>query len=81
VIAPYKHTPEPAARIAERDVLANFAERAIKLKLSHPKFNNLAKLELKEVRHLAIDQNIQDPFIPIDTVLSQDTHTLHVLTG
>ena len=81
VIDYYKQIQETAVSIAEIDVLANFAERAIKLKLSQPKFNNLAKLELKEVRHLAIEQNIDEPFIPNDTLLSKDANTLQIITG
>ncbi|MDE5031918.1 hypothetical protein, partial [Francisella tularensis] len=63
----YNQIQETAASIAVIDVLANFAERAIKLNLSQPKFNNLAKLELKQVRHLAIEHNIDEPFIPNHT--------------
>ncbi len=81
VIEYYNQIQQTAESIAQIDVLANFAERAIKLNLSKPSFNNTGKLTLKEVRHLAIEQNIDEPFIPNDTNLTRDTHTLEIITG
>ncbi|AXA34228.1 DNA mismatch repair protein MutS [Francisella adeliensis] len=77
----YTQIQETAESIAKVDVLANFAERAIKLNLTKPNFNASNKLELKEVRHLAIEQNIDEPFIPNDTSLSKDSHSLEIITG
>ncbi|QWU99002.1 DNA mismatch repair protein MutS [Francisella salimarina] len=81
VLEYYCQIQETAVSIAKIDVLANFAERAIKLNLNQPKFNKLGKLDIKEVRHLAIEQNIDEPFIPNDTLLTADTHTLEIITG
>ena len=81
VLGYYNQIQQTAENIAQIDVLANFAERAIKLNLNKPSFNNTGKLNLKEVRHLAIEQNIDEPFIPNDTTLSQKTHTLEIITG
>lgn len=67
----YSQIQQTAENIAQIDVLANFAERAIKLNLKQPSFNNHGKLELKEVRHLAIEQNIDEPFIPNNTSLTK----------
>ena len=81
VLEYYTQIQQTAENIAQIDVLANFAERAIKLNLSKPNFNDTGKLNLKEVRHLAIEQNIDEPFIPNDTNLTRDTHTLEIITG
>ena len=81
VLEYYTQIQQTAESIAKIDVLANFAERAIKLNLNKPRFNNTGKLNLKEVRHLAIEQNIDEPFIPNDTNLTRDTHTLEIITG
>lgn len=77
----YTQIQETAESVAKVDVLANFAERAIKLNLSKPTFNNSNRLDFKEVRHLAIEQNIDEPFIPNNTKLSKDTHNLEIITG
>ena len=81
VLEYYNQIQQTAENIAQVDVLANFAERTIKLSLTQPEFNITGKLELKEVRHLAIEQNIDEPFIPNDTNLCQDVHTLEIITG
>lgn len=81
VLEYYNQIQQTAESIAQIDVLANFAERAIKLNLKQPNFNNHGKLDLKEVRHLAIEQNIDEPFIPNNTSLTKDTHTLEIITG
>lgn len=81
VLEYYNQIQQTAESIAQTDVLANFAERAIKLNLTQPNFNSIGKLELKEVRHLAIEQNIDEPFIPNDTNLCHDIHTLEIITG
>lgn len=81
VLEYYNQIQQTAESVAQIDVLANFAERAIKLNLRQPNFNSHGKLELKEVRHLAIEQNIDEPFIPNNTSLTKDTHTLEIITG
>lgn len=81
VLEYYNQIQQTAESIAKVDILANFAERAIKLKLNQPKFNTQGKLKLKEVRHLAIEQNIDEPFIPNNTTLAKDGHTLEIITG
>ncbi|QIV96536.1 DNA mismatch repair protein MutS [Allofrancisella inopinata] len=81
VLKYYSQIQKSAESIAKIDVLANFAERAVKLNLVQPSFNSSEKLKLKDVRHLAIEQNIDEPFIPNDTFLGKDTHTLEIITG
>lgn len=77
----YTEIQETSEQIAQLDVLTNFAERTHTLKLVQPSFNKLNLLDLKQVRHLAIEQNIDEPFIPNDTLLSRDSHTLEIITG
>ncbi|KEI34806.1 DNA mismatch repair protein MutS [Francisella sp. W12-1067] len=81
VLKYYIQIQKSAQSIAKIDVLANFAERAVKLNLVQPSFNSSEKLNLKDVRHLAIEQNIDETFIPNDTFLGKDTHTLEIITG
>ncbi|QIV94054.1 DNA mismatch repair protein MutS [Allofrancisella frigidaquae] len=81
VLKYYIQIQKSAQSIAKIDVLANFAERAVKLNLVQPSFNSSEKLKLKDVRHLAIEQNIDETFIPNDTFLGKDTHTLEIITG
>ena len=77
----YTDIQKTAEQLANIDVLANFAERAINLKLTQPKFNSKGNLDIQEVRHLAIEQNITEPFIPNDTKLSAKKQTLEIITG
>ena len=81
VLKHYSDIHQTAENIAQIDVLSNLAERAVKLKLSKPKFNNTSTLKLDDVRHIAIEQNIDQPFIPNDTNLSKDTKSLEIITG
>ncbi|APC97369.1 DNA mismatch repair protein MutS [Francisella frigiditurris] len=77
----YTEIQETSEQIAQLDVLSNFAERTHTLKLVQPSFNKSNLLDLKQVRHLAIEHNIDEPFIPNDTLLSRDSHTLEIITG
>ena len=81
VLKYYTQIQQAAENIAKIDVLANFAERAIKLNLSQPKFNNLGKLDIKDVRHIVIENNIEESFIPNSTLLDNNQYTLEIITG
>ena len=81
VLKYYTQIQQTAENIAKIDVLANFAERAIKLNLSQPKFNNLGKLDIKDVRHIVIENNIEESFIPNSTLLDNNQYTLEIITG
>ena len=81
VLKHYSDIHQTAENIAQIDVLANLAERAVKLQLNKPTFNNSSILKLDDVRHIAIEQNIALPFIPNDTNLSKDTKSLEIITG
>lgn len=69
-----------AGAIAELDVLACFAERALALKLSCPELVATPCLEIAAGRHLVVEQVIDEPFVPNDLAFSDDTRLL-VITG
>ncbi len=69
-----------AAAVAELDLLANLAERAESLRLVRPRLSDQPGLTISEGRHLVVEQVLDDPFIPNDTLL-HDTRRMLVVTG
>jgi DNA mismatch repair protein MutS len=69
-----------SAAVAELDLLANLAERAEQLRLVRPEFSDQAGLMISEGRHLVVEQVLEDPFIPNDTLL-HDQRRMLVVTG
>jgi DNA mismatch repair protein MutS len=69
-----------AAAVAELDLLANLAERAEQLRLVRPTFSEKPGLTVSEGRHLVVEQVLEDPFIPNDTLL-HDARRMLVVTG
>ena len=69
-----------AAAVAELDLLANLAERAEQLRLVRPTFREESGLLVSEGRHLVVEQVLEDPFIPNDTLL-HDARRMLVVTG
>lgn len=69
-----------AAAVAELDVLANLAERALTLNLSRPAFNAGSELSIEKGRHLVVEQVTENPFIANDLTLHTDRRML-VITG
>ncbi len=68
-----------AAAVAETDVLATLAERAINLNLSAPEFTDEPLIEIRGGRHPVVEQQI-DHFIANDTLLSRSRQML-LITG
>ena len=68
-----------AAAVAEIDVLATLAERAIVLNLSAPEFTDEPLIEIRGGRHPVVEQQI-DNFIANDTLLSRSRQML-LITG
>lgn len=66
---------------AEIDLLASFAETAMKRRYVRPTFNNTHSLEIRGGRHPVIEQVIDTPFIPNDLVMNEKAGTLHIVTG
>jgi DNA mismatch repair protein MutS len=75
---------EPLGRcadgIAELDVLATFAERALSLNLSCPVLDERIGIRIEGGRHLVVEQLLDEPFIPNDTRLNARQRML-IITG
>ncbi len=69
-----------AAAVSELDVLNTLAERALRLQLTRPRLTDAAILEIREGRHLVVEQNLDSPFISNDLSLNEQ-HKLLVITG
>ena len=69
-----------AIALAELDVLACFAERAMTLQLTKPTLSVEPCLEIVAGRHLVVEQVIDTPFIANDLMLHDDRKLL-VITG
>ncbi|KTT21989.1 DNA mismatch repair protein MutS [Pseudomonas oryzihabitans] len=71
---------DSAAALAELDVLANFAERALNLDLNKPHFVEEPCLKIGQGRHPVVEQVLETPFVANDVTLDNDTRML-VITG
>jgi DNA mismatch repair protein MutS len=66
VLAPYiRHLQQVALSVAELDVLAAFAERALALDYVEPVFTDEAVIKIKAGRHPVVEKQVED-FIPND---------------
>jgi DNA mismatch repair protein MutS len=71
---------EAAASLAALDVLANLAERAMALRLVRPELTDESCIEIRGGRHLVVERNLEDPFVPNDLHLD-DRRRMLVVTG
>ncbi|MDH3526517.1 MAG: DNA mismatch repair protein MutS [Gammaproteobacteria bacterium] len=69
-----------AGGLAELDVLATFAERALTLNLSCPILDTRPGIHIEGGRHLVVEQLLDEPFIPNDTRLNAKQRML-IITG
>lgn len=69
-----------AAALAELDVLANFAERALRLNLNAPELSDERGIEIRAGRHPVVEQTLDTPFVPNDCVLDEERRML-IITG
>lgn len=76
-LAPLQDT---AAALAELDVLANLAERALNLDLNRPEFIEEPGIHIDQGRHPVVEQVLTTPFVANDLALNDDTRML-VITG
>lgn len=76
-LAPLQDT---AAALAELDVLANLAERALNLDLNRPRFVEESGILIEQGRHPVVEQVLDTPFVANDLKLDEDTRML-VITG
>jgi len=71
-----------AASVAQMDVLAALAERAIALRYVRPLFNHEGKIVIKDGRHPVIETLPQaERFVPNDTVLDGVNNQVIIITG
>ncbi len=71
-----------AAALAELDVLAALADRAVALRYVRPEIHEDTTLRIRDGRHPVIEQLPEaDRFVPNDTLLDGDGHRLVILTG
>ena len=76
-LAPLQDT---AAALAELDVLANLAERALNLDLNRPRFVEEPCLRIDQGRHPVVEQVLDTPFVANDLSLDDSTRML-IITG
>jgi DNA mismatch repair protein MutS len=71
---------DTAAALAELDVLANLAERALNLDLNRPQFVEQPCMRIEQGRHPVVEQVLETPFVANDLGLDDDTRML-IITG
>ncbi len=77
--AALQHT---AAAVAELDVLATLAERALTLRYSRPTMTDGDRLHIQDGRHPVIEAMTDaEPFVPNDTLLDHLQNQLVIITG
>jgi DNA mismatch repair protein MutS len=69
-----------ATALAELDVLACYAERAIALNLVQPELVDGTCIEIRAGRHPVVEQTLTTPFVPNDLALD-DNRRLLIITG
>jgi DNA mismatch repair protein MutS len=69
-----------AAALAQADVLANLAERAVSLRYVEPELREEPGLRIEGGRHPVVERVLDDPFVPNDIELS-DARRMLVITG
>lgn len=71
---------ESAAAVAQIDVLANLAERAKNLNLVRPEIDEAPGINIRSGRHLVVEQNLDQAFIPNDLLMNEQQRML-IITG
>ena len=66
--------------LAELDVLANFAERALSLKLVQPELDGGGSIHIEKGRHLVVEQSLEHRFIANDSLFDR-SHRMQIVTG
>lgn len=69
-----------AQGLSELDAICCLAERAYQLDYNCPEFTESAGINIKEGRHVVVEQAQDNPFIPNDTLLS-DSKRMNIITG
>ena len=69
-----------ARAVARLDVLAAFAENAIRLRLTRPEIDDSRVLEATAARHPVVEEVLAEPFVPNDISLMED-RPIAIITG
>ncbi len=70
-----------AAAIAELDLIAAFAETAVRLDYTRPMVDDGPVIEIAGGRHPVVERLVSEPFVPNDAHLSAETDRLLIITG
>mgnify|MGYP000947905960 CR=1 FL=1 len=82
VVAHTASIQQTAAAIAQLDVLAALADRAIALRYVRPSFNHEGRIAIKDGRHPVIETLPQaERFVPNDTLLDGVNNQVIIITG
>ncbi len=73
-----KFLKEISIKIAELDVLSNFAEVSVQYNYTKPKINNGYDIILKNARHPTVEHYVK--FVPNDVYLTEDSYIM-IITG
>ncbi len=69
-----------ARAVASLDVLAAFAENAVRLRLTRPEIDNSRVLEATAARHPVVEALLDEPFVPNEINLSEE-RPIAIITG
>ncbi len=69
-----------ARAVARLDVLAAFAENAVRLRLTRPEIDDSRDLEATSARHPVVEEVLDEPFVPNDISLMED-RPIAIITG
>ena len=69
-----------ARAVARLDVLAAFAENAVRLRLTRPEIDESRVLEAASARHPVVEEVLDEPFVPNDISLAED-RPIAIITG
>ena len=71
---------ETARAVARLDVLAAFAENAVRLRLNRPEIDDSRAIEATAARHPVVETMLDEPFVPNDISLTAD-RPIAIITG
>jgi DNA mismatch repair protein MutS len=70
-----------AAAVAELDVLAGYAESAVRHGYTRPVVDSGTILHIRNGRHPVVERLGQEPFVPNDLLMDEEANRLLVITG
>ena len=71
---------ETARAVAHLDVLAAFAENAVRLRLTRPQIDDSRAIEATAARHPVVETMLDEPFVPNDISLTAE-RPIAIITG